>query len=92
MLKHIKAWENTAKKAQTISIQPLQHPRFRVLSYRTIPYPKTRVMSNVFTPQYELSEAVIYSNFSIKVLRARPALCMVLEFVKISILGELTSL
>ena len=49
-------------------------------------------MSNVFTPQYELSGAVIYSNFSIKVLRARPALCMVLEFVKISILGELTSL
>lgn len=61
-------------------------------TYRTIPYPKTRVMSNVFTPQYELSGAVIYSNFSIKVLRARPALCMVLEFVKISILGELTSL
>lgn len=50
-------------------------------------------MSNVFTPQYELSEGVIYSNFSIKVLRARPALCMALEiFVKISILGELTSL
>ena len=43
-------------------------------------------MSNVFTPQYELSEGVIYSNFSIKVLRARPALCMALEiFVKISI-------
>lgn len=49
-------------------------------------------MSNVFTPQYELSEAVIYSKFSIKVLQARPALCMVLEFAKISILGELTSL
>ena len=49
-------------------------------------------MSNVFTPQYELPEAAIYSNFSIKVLRARPALCMVLEFVKIFILRELTSL
>ena len=49
-------------------------------------------MSNVFTPQYELLEAVIYSNFGIKALRARPALCMVLEFVKISILRELTSL
>ena len=49
-------------------------------------------MSNVFTPQYELLEAVIYSNFGTKVLRARPALFMVLEFVKISILRELTSL